>query len=185
MRVRLGTLRKLIREEIDMSDVSGDQMSGDGGRRAGTAMKMAKDTGTRASTLAALSKDPDWEVRSAVARNPSTPKETLVAMSGDENMAVRMMVARNPKTPQDVVATINRDIREPNSDGLDIAGAFDDWAREEEKQDEDFWDALRHTPEFQGAIDRGTALGKLRKGRKLTDSDYPDDDPFKSGWGDY
>jgi hypothetical protein len=59
---------------------------------------IAGKTNNTEATISMLSKDEEWRVRHAVARNPSTPAIILEILSKDNDPYVRQTVALNPST---------------------------------------------------------------------------------------
>ncbi len=75
----------------------------------GSKWDIVNDPHTSPETLTQLSSDPDWMIRSAVAKNPHTAKETLKKLAKDEEWSVRNNVAINPRTPADTLDALSDD----------------------------------------------------------------------------
>lgn len=65
--------------------------------------------GTPPTVLSILAQDWAWEVRKAVARNPSAPLDSLGVLAHDEDLEVRVAVAENRNTPQSTLAVLAED----------------------------------------------------------------------------
>ena len=71
-----------------------------------TKLRWARDGRVSITRLTVLSKDPDPQIRAAVARNPKTPPNILTQLAKDENNTVVAAVAENPKTPYTILDAI-------------------------------------------------------------------------------
>lgn len=125
MRFRLGLLRRLVRETIDMSDVSGEQMAGPRmkdapAKRAGRAVDITRAKGAVLKRMMEVLTEDELDDlaggdnpagKSIAGRHPRTRPETLRFLAGDDDSWLRSLVARNSSTPFDVLDALSRDER--------------------------------------------------------------------------
>ena len=62
--------------------------------------------------LATISTHPDYQIRTAIAKNYYPSKKTLVNISNDSSYRVRASVASNSNTPEEILESLSTDIFE-------------------------------------------------------------------------
>lgn len=61
------------------------------------------------AVLESCAKDAEWQIRQAVAHNPSTPPQVLALLGGDLDHDVRQAVAAHPRTPPETLVALSQD----------------------------------------------------------------------------